>query len=79
MDPEVIERLKCINLTAEEGEVSKVRLSQCEQILEENSLSLLGKFHTTRPYNKREVKTFLWSAWKLGQDLKIVEVDDGLF
>ena len=79
MDPEVLERLKRINLTVEEGEVIKVRPSQREQILEEYSLSLLGKFHRSWPYNKREAKTFPRSAWKLEQDLKIVEVGDGLF
>ena len=78
MDSEVIERLKCINLTAKEGDVIKIRLSEREQI-EEYSLSLLGKFHTTWPYNKWAAKTFLRLAWKLGQDLKIVEVGDGLF
>ena len=46
-DLEVIDRLKRINLTEEEGEVIKVRLRQCEQILEEYSLNLWGKFHTT--------------------------------
>jgi len=47
MDSKVIDKLKSINLTEEEGEVIKVRPRQCEQILEEYSLSLLGKFHTT--------------------------------
>ena len=42
-------------------------------------MNLLGKFHTTRPFNQRAAKTYLRSAWKLGQDLKIVEVGDGLF
>ena len=78
MDSEVIERLKCINLTAKEGDVIKIRLSEREQI-EEYSLSLLGKFHTTRPFNQWAAKTYLRSSWKLGQDLKIVKVGDGLF
>lgn len=79
MDSYIIERMKHINLTTEEGEVIKVRPSQREHILEEYSLSLLGKFHTTWPYNKWAAKTFLRLGWKLGQDLKIVEVGDGLF
>ena len=79
MDLEVIDRLKRINLTEEEGEVIKVRLRQCEQILEEYSLNLWGKFHTTRPFNQWAAKNFLRLAWKFGLELKIVEVGNGLF
>ena len=66
MDSEVINRMKLINLIEEEGEVIKVRPRQHEQILEEYSLSLLGKFHTTQPFSQRAAKNFLRSAWKFG-------------
>ncbi|XP_030923062.1 uncharacterized protein LOC115949943 [Quercus lobata] len=78
MASEVIDKLKCINLIEEEGEVIKVRWRQCEQILEEYSLSHLGKFHTTRPFNQQVAKNFLRLAWKFGPELKIVKVGDGL-
>ena len=79
MDSEVIDRLKRINLTEEEGEIIKVKPRQREQTLEEYSLSLLGKFHTTQPFNQRAAKNFLRSAWKFGTELKIVEVGEGFF
>nr|POF15817.1 hypothetical protein CFP56_35255 [Quercus suber] len=50
-----------------------------EKILEECSLSLLGHFLTTRPYNQRAAKELLRFVWKFGTDLRIVDVGDGLF
>ena len=49
-----------------------------EKILEEYSLILIGKFLTTCPLNLRATKNLLCSVWKLGNDLKIVDVGDGL-
>ena len=79
MDSKVINRLKCINLIEEEGEVIKVRQRQREQILEEYSLNLLGKFHTTQPFNQWATNNFLRLAWKFGLELKIIEVGNGLY
>ena len=55
-----------------------VRAVHREKILEEYSLSLVGKFLTTRPLNLKAAKNLLRSVWKLGSYLKIVDVGDGL-
>ena len=62
----------------EEGEVIQVRSEHRKQILEECSLSLLGRFLTTKPINLRAAKNLLRSIWKMGSDLKITDVGDGL-
>ena len=72
MDSDFIERLQSINLTEEEREVIKVRLGNRAKIQEECSLSLMGRFLTTKPIN------LLRSVWKLGHDLKITDVGEGL-
>ena len=48
MDSDFIERLQSINLTEEEREVIKVRLGNRAKILEECSLSLMGRFLTMK-------------------------------
>ena len=79
MDSSFIERLQKIQLTEEEGEVVKLNLAHREKTIEECSLTLLGRFLTNRPYNQRAAKSLLRSVWKLGNDLRIVDVGEGLF
>lgn len=79
MDSDFIERMQRINLTAEEGEIIQVCPRQRERILKECSLSLFGKFLTTRQYNQRAVKNLLHTTWKFGSDLKIIDVGERLF
>ncbi|XP_023920908.1 uncharacterized protein LOC112032372 [Quercus suber] len=73
MDSNFLERVHKITLTEDEGEVIKVRSTHRDKILEACSLSLLGHFLTTRPYNQSAAKSLLRSVWK------IVNVGDGLF
>ena len=79
MDTDFIERIQNINLIEEEGEVIKVGGTHRDKILEECSLSLLGRFLTTRSYNQGATKSLIRSVWKMGSDLKIVDVGGGLF
>ena len=65
-------------LTMDEDEVMPICLVRREKVLEEFSLSLIGKFLTTKPINIRAAKNLLRSMWKLGEDLKIIEVGEGL-
>ena len=58
MDFDFIERVQSINLTEEEGEVIKGRSDNHAKILEKCSLSLMGRFHTTKPLN-------IWAAKNL--------------
>ena len=62
----------------EEGEVIEVRSKHRKQILEECSLSLLGMFLTTKPINLRATKNLLRLVWKMGSDLKMTDVGNGL-
>ena len=78
MDADFLERIQQLQLTTEEEEAITIRLVRREEILEEYSLSLIGKFLTTRSINMRAAKNLLRSLWKMGDDLKVVEVGDGL-
>ena len=78
MDLDVIERIQHITLTSEEDQPITVRVVHREKILEEYSLSLIGKFLSTRPVNLKAAKNILRSAWKIGSDLKIIDVVNGL-
>ena len=51
MDSDFIDKLQSITLTEEDGEVIKVGITQRERMLEECSLSLLGRFLATRAFN----------------------------
>ena len=57
----------------------QVRETQRKEILEECSLILLGCFLTTQPYNQRAAKSLLRAVWRMGFDLKIVDVGEGPF
>lgn len=78
MDSKFLERIQQMKLTVDEDEAMIVCPVQRQEILEEYLLSLIGQFLTTRSINLREAKNLLRSMWKLGDNLKIVDVDDGL-
>ena len=78
MDSEFLERIQRMKLTVDEDEAMTVRPAGRQEILEEYSLSLIGQFLTTRSINLRAAKNLLRSMWKLGDDLKIVDVGDRL-
>lgn len=67
-----------MKLTTEEDKVMAIRPVRKDKILEEFSLSLIGRFLTSKSINLRETKNLIQSMWKLGDDLKIVEIGDGL-
>lgn len=79
MESDCIERLQRISLTSVEGEIITVHSDYREKALEECSLSLIGRFLTTKSINSRAAKSLLRSVWKFGQDLRISDVGDGLF
>ena len=64
MDSEVIERLQSISLTETKGKVIALNPSRRTQTLDDYSLSLVGRFLTTRDVNHRAAKNLLRSAWK---------------
>nr|XP_023888271.1 uncharacterized protein LOC112000387 [Quercus suber]POE66435.1 uncharacterized protein CFP56_29282 [Quercus suber] len=78
MESEVLERIQNMTLTTDEDEGMPIRPVKREKVLEEFSLSLIGKFRTMKAINIRAAKNLLQSMWKLGDDLKIIEVGEGL-
>ena len=78
MDSDFIERIEKIKLTLEEREAITVRPVQRARTLEEHSLSVIGKFLTSRPFNQKVAKDLLRSVWKMGNNLKMVDIGDGL-
>ena len=78
MDSDFIERLQRISLTTKEGEIIIVHSDHREKTLDKCSLSLIGCFLTSKTINLRATKNLLRSVWKMGNDLKITEVGDGL-
>ena len=69
MDQEFIDRLQNMQLIEEEGEVVHIWSISREKTIEDCSLTLLGRFLTTLPYNQRAAKELLRMVWKLGNDL----------
>nr|POE88560.1 hypothetical protein CFP56_71430 [Quercus suber] len=78
MDSGFIERLQSTSLTEDEGAVINGRSDNQAKILEECSLSLIGRFLTSKPINNWAAKNLLRSVWKFGQDLKITDVGEEL-
>ena len=78
MEQEVVNSLLKLQLTKEEEEdILLMNVTKLE-ILEECSLSLFGRLLIDRQQNQRALKTTLKSAWKMGSDLRIVEVGNNI-
>ena len=78
MEAEVLDRIQKMKLTMDEDEAMTIQSVRRDEILEEFSLSLVGQFLTPKQINIRAAKNVLRSMWKLGDDMKIIEVGEGL-
>lgn len=78
MEAEVLDRIQKMKLTMDEDEAMTIRPVKRDEILEEFSLSLVGRFLTPKQINIRAAKNVMRSMWKLGDDMKIIEVGEGL-
>ena len=67
-----------LKLTKEEEEDIVITNSNRSEIFEECSLSLFGRLLSDRHQNLRAVKNTLKAAWKMGSDLRIVEVGNNI-
>ncbi|KAK9994434.1 hypothetical protein SO802_024137 [Lithocarpus litseifolius] len=79
MDQTVIEGLRCLQLTKEEEEDISISTTSKPELLEECALSLFGRLLADRNQNLRALKSTLRSAWKLGSDMRIVDVGRNIF
>ena len=59
MDANFLERIQRMQLTTEEDETITICLVRRQEILDEYSLSLIGKFLTTKLINLRAAKNLL--------------------
>ncbi|XP_023906070.1 uncharacterized protein LOC112017848 [Quercus suber] len=78
MDNTVVEGLSNLCLTKEEEEEISIKLRCKFDLLEECSLSLFGRLLADRYQNLRALKNTLRMAWKMGSDLQIVDVGNGI-
>ena len=78
MEQKVINELQHLCLTKEEEEEIPVSTQIREDLLEECSLSLFGKLLSERQQNIRALKSTLKAAWKMGSELRIVEVGSNI-
>ena len=79
MADDVATGLGKMKLTSDEEEVIPIFDEGRLEALESCSLSLIGKFLTCKPFNKRAAKNTLRKAWGLENSLQIIEVGPNLF
>ncbi|XP_050259813.1 uncharacterized protein LOC126704863 [Quercus robur] len=79
MDEDIVDRMTSLKLTAEEEEDIQVSEEGQLEELEGCVLSLIGKFLTCKPYNRKVAKNTLQRAWGLEKGLQISEVGNNLF
>ncbi|XP_023880219.1 uncharacterized protein LOC111992570 [Quercus suber] len=79
MAEEVIDSLENMRLTANEEDVIAIPDEERKAKIESCTLSLIGKFLTCKPFNKKAAKNTIWRAWGLEKELQIVDVGSNLF
>ena len=78
MEQAILDGLQSLKLTKEEEEGIQLSTPSRAEWLEECQLSLFGKLLSNRQQNQRALNSTLWSAWKMGSDLRIVEVGNDI-
>ena len=78
MEHTIIDNLKNLQLTKDEEEDIFILSNNTSDLLEECTLSLFGKLLAERNQNQKALKNTLRTAWKLGSDLRIVEVGNNV-
>ncbi|XP_050281360.1 uncharacterized protein LOC126722244 [Quercus robur] len=78
MEQEVLDNFQKLQLTKEEADDIVITNVARAELLEECSLSLFGRLLTDSQQNQRAFKNTLKAAWKMGSDLRIVEVGNNV-
>ena len=73
---QILEKMK---LTLEEEETINISDEGRQAKLESCALSLIGKFLTYKPFNKRAALVTLKKRWGLEDGVQVVEVGSNLF
>ncbi|KAL0012555.1 hypothetical protein SO802_007663 [Lithocarpus litseifolius] len=79
MENEVVNSLQNLCLTKEEETEIPITAYSRADLLEECSLSLFGRLLSDRQQNHRALKSTLRAAWKMGSELRIIEVGNNTF
>ena len=79
MEQEVLDNFQKLQLTKEEANDIVITSVARAELLLECSLSLFGRLLTNRQQNQRAFKNTLKTTWKMGSDLRIVEVGNNVF
>ena len=79
MAEDMIDILENMTLTMEEEEVISISDEDGKEEIESCSQSLIRKFLTCKPFNKRTALNTLKRAWALKDGVQIVEVGSYLF
>nr|POE45183.1 hypothetical protein CFP56_25319 [Quercus suber] len=79
MEQEVLNNFQKLQLTKEEADDIVITSVARAELLEECSLSLFRHRLTDHQQNQRAFKNTLKIAWKMGSDLRIVEVGNNVF
>ena len=79
MADDVINSLENMKLTTKEEEVIAISDEGRKEDVESCALSLIGKFLTCKPFNKRAAQNTLRRAWGLDKGVQMVEVGSNLF
>ena len=79
MKQEVVNSLQNLYLTKEEEAKISILAHSIVDLLEECSLSLFGKLLSNRQQNHRTLKSTLRATWKVGSELRIIEVGNNTF
>ena len=78
MDLSILYSLQNLQLTKEEEEAIPITVTNSSDLLEECFLSLFGHLLSDRQQNQRALKSTLRSAWKMGSDMRIMEVGNNI-
>ena len=78
MENEVVNQLKNLQLTKEEEESISITKASKPKLIEECHYSLFGCLLVDRHQNLRALKSTLRAAWKMGSDLRIIEVGNNI-
>lgn len=76
---QVINSFQHLRLTKEEEEDITFTTMSRSDFLEECALSLFGRLLVGKHQNHRALKSILKSAWKMGSELRIVDVGINIF
>jgi hypothetical protein len=78
MDTSLISRLQHITLTNDEEEQFIISDEQRGDRLEACALSLIGRFLSLKPINRRAAKDTMRAVWRMGTAIRIIEVGNDL-